>query len=204
LELSGLNSAARQDSVRILVDASKFDVVCLQETKMITIPWQLVLSMLGSEFDNNFICLPSEGASVGILVSWRNHLGTVGAIRVDAHSVSVQFCPSDGSAWWLTCVYGPQQDHDKIQFLQELRDVRAQCSGPWLVLGDFNLIYKEEDKNNSNLNRAMMGRFRRWINDLGVSEIPLQQQQQQQHSLLSQASWGRLEMKLKRDEKQGV
>jgi hypothetical protein len=28
-------------------------------------------------------------------------------------------------------------------------------------------------------------------------------QQQQQHSLLSQASWGRLEMKPKRDEKQG-
>jgi hypothetical protein len=28
-------------------------------------------------------------------------------------------------------------------------------------------------------------------------------QQQQQHSLLSQASWGRLEMKLKRDDKQG-
>jgi hypothetical protein len=28
-----------------------------------------------------------------------------------------------------------------------------------------------------------------------------QQQQQQQHSLLSQASWGRLEMKPKRDEK---
>jgi hypothetical protein len=31
----------------------------------------------------------------------------------------------------------------------------------------------------------------------------MQQQQQQQHSLLSQASWGRLEMKPKRDEKQG-
>jgi hypothetical protein len=29
------------------------------------------------------------------------------------------------------------------------------------------------------------------------------QQQQQQHSLLSQISWGRLEMKHKRDEKQG-
>jgi len=105
--------------------------------------------------------------------TWRIQLGTVGATRVDAHSVSVQFCPSDGSAWWLTCVYGPQQDQDKIQFLQELRDFRVQCSGPWLIVGDFNLIYKEEDKNNSYLNRAMMGRFRRWINDLGVSEIPL-------------------------------
>jgi hypothetical protein len=29
------------------------------------------------------------------------------------------------------------------------------------------------------------------------------QQQQQQHNILSQASWGRLEMKPKRDEKQG-
>jgi hypothetical protein len=36
-----------------------------------------------------------------------------------------------------------------------------------------------------------------------VLEVKQQQQQQQQHSLLSQASWGRLEMKPKRDEKQG-
>jgi hypothetical protein len=36
-----------------------------------------------------------------------------------------------------------------------------------------------------------------------VIPINLQQQQQQQHSLLSQASWGRLEIKPKRDEKQG-
>jgi hypothetical protein len=35
------------------------------------------------------------------------------------------------------------------------------------------------------------------------TEQQQQQQQQQQHSLLSQASWGRLEMKPKRDEKQG-
>jgi hypothetical protein len=35
------------------------------------------------------------------------------------------------------------------------------------------------------------------------SQQQQQQQQQQQHSLLSQASWGRLEMKPKRDEKQG-
>jgi len=42
-----------------------------------------------------------------------------------------------------------------------------------VILGDFNLIYKDEDKNNSNLNRAMMGRFRRLINDLSLKEIPL-------------------------------
>jgi len=41
------------------------------------------------------------------------------------------------------------------------------------VAGDFNLIYRDEDKNNTNLNRALMGRFRRWINDMAVAEIPL-------------------------------
>ena len=70
-------------------------------------------------------------------------------------------------------MYGPQGNDDKIQFLQELRDIRAACPGPWVVAGDFNLIYRDEDKNNANYNRAMMGRFRRFINDLALKEIPL-------------------------------
>lgn len=133
----------------------------------------LVLSMLGSEFVNNYISLPSIGASGGILIAWRARLGTVGASRVDSLSASVQFCSDNGNVWWLTCVYGPQGNNAKIQFLQELRDLHVQCTGPWLVAGDFNLIYKNEDKNNTNLNRAMMGRFRRWINDMAITEIPL-------------------------------
>ena len=35
------------------------------------------------------------------------------------------------------------------------------------------MIYKDEDKNNANYNRASMGRFRRFINDLALKEIPL-------------------------------
>lgn len=84
---------------------------------------------------------------------------------------SVKMCI--GPTWWLTCVYRPQGDDNKLLFLQELRDVRAACHGPWIVLGDFNLIVKAEDKNNDNLNRAMMGRFRRLINDLGLHDVYL-------------------------------
>jgi hypothetical protein len=39
--------------------------------------------------------------------------------------------------------------------------------------GDFNLIFREEDKNNSNINRAMLGDFRRLINSLDLKEIHL-------------------------------
>ena len=44
--------------------------------------------------------------------------------------------------WWLSNVYGPSSNSssEKTAFLQELRDIRAACAGPWLVCGDFNLI----------------------------------------------------------------
>lgn len=70
-------------------------------------------------------------------------------------------------------MYGPQGDDAKVQFLQELREIRLACQGPWLTLSDYNLIINDEDKNNGNLNLAMMGRFCRLINDLGLKELPL-------------------------------
>lgn len=35
------------------------------------------------------------------------------------------------------------------------------------------MIYSSEDKNNDNLNRAMMGHFKRFVNDLDLKELPL-------------------------------
>ena len=100
-------------------------------------------------------------------------LGSALETRVDNFCVSVKFSSTSGTAWWLSCVYGPQGDDNKILFLQELRRIRASCQGPWLVLGDFNLIVNAEEKNNGNLNRAMMGRFRCWINDLELIDVIL-------------------------------
>ena len=80
---------------------------------------------------------------------------------------------SSDVSWWLTSVYGPQSDLDKVHFLDELRMIRSSCSDSWMVCGDFNLIYKAEDKNNSNLNRRMMGCFCRFIDDMELQELSL-------------------------------
>ena len=83
------------------------------------------------------------------------------------------FSEQQGRNWWFTGVYGPQRDDEKALFLQELRDIRALCNGPWLLGGDFNLIYQAADKNNANLVRAMMERFRCFLDDNDLKEIPL-------------------------------
>lgn len=80
---------------------------------------------------------------------------------------------ADGTKWQITVVYGPQGDAEKLQFLQELKTIPRPAHGRWLVLGDFNLIYQAADKNNSNLNRRLMGAFKAVIDELNLKEIGL-------------------------------
>jgi exonuclease III len=69
----GLNSLARQDSVRTLVEATHADIVCLQETKITAMPQQVILSALGLGF-SDLQELPAARASGGIPVAWRNQI----------------------------------------------------------------------------------------------------------------------------------
>ena len=118
----GLNSLSRQDSLRSLVDSSQSDIVCVQETKIAGISRRIILLALGADF-SDYVIVPSTDASGGILIAWRRHISVSRIQRVDNHSVTIQFAAEDGQAWWLTCVYGLQGNEDKIQFLQELRDI---------------------------------------------------------------------------------
>lgn len=70
-------------------------------------------------------------------------------------------------------MYGPSQDAEKADFLEELREVRSHFVEPWALAGDFNMIYSTEDKNNANLDKVLMDRFRRFVNDLELKDIPL-------------------------------
>lgn len=42
-----------------------------------------------------------------------------------------------------------------------------------MIVEDFNLIYKANDKNNNNLNKSLMNSFREAINKCELTEIPL-------------------------------
>jgi hypothetical protein len=74
----------------------------------------------------------------------------------------------------LTVVYGTSDDVVKEKFLDELLSISLNSQVQWVVLGDFNLIYKARDKNNLNLNRQLMGRFRRSLDMCELFEFALQ------------------------------
>ncbi|MFS9531566.1 endonuclease/exonuclease/phosphatase family protein, partial [Klebsiella pneumoniae] len=66
---------------------------------------------------------------------------------------------------------GPQPDTDKIKVLAELRSIHALLTGPWIIVGDFNLLLHASDKNNVNINQRNLGRFRRFVVDLQLKDI---------------------------------
>lgn len=46
-------------------------------------------------------------------------------------------------------------------------------SGPWILLGDFNLVRGAADKNNGQLNAPLATTFNDYIQRLGVTEVQL-------------------------------
>jgi hypothetical protein len=70
-------------------------------------------------------------------------------------------------------VYGPQLNVDKQAFLEELAHFRDASPGLWLICGDFNMIYRAQDKSNGRLDRRCMRRFRNFLNHCHLEEIEL-------------------------------
>lgn len=52
------------------------------------------------------------------------------------HALTTKASAPDRTPWWVTVVYGPQEEAAKIEFLQEIRDLRVGCLGPWMICGD--------------------------------------------------------------------
>jgi len=61
-----------------------------------------------------------------------------------------------------------------MNFLAELISCQPTQPTPWICLGDFKLIYEARDKNNGNINRALMSRFRRALDASELFELRLQ------------------------------
>nr|TKW15366.1 hypothetical protein SEVIR_5G233400v2 [Setaria viridis] len=169
----GLNARTRRDSLREVVHDANASIVCLQETKLAVISPFLLSEMLGSNFAS-YSYLPSSGVSGGVLIACRSPEITCAAIETGNYSVTVSITTgAQTQPWCLTSVYGPQPDEDKIVFLDELRSIHSRITGPWMNVGDFNLILCASDKSNDYLNRRNMGRFRRFVNELQLKDVYL-------------------------------
>jgi exonuclease III len=168
----GLNARSHRDSIRELVMSEHVSLICLQETKMSVISDYDVVQILGLGFD--YFYLPAVHTRGGILVTW--HSASWVVTNMSSRCFSVSLCvrsESRVSEWWLSSIYGPTSDEDKPTFLEELHELSQVRYGPWMLCGDFNMVYRVQDKNNDRLDRRM-GQFRRFLNVAALKELHLE------------------------------
>ncbi|KAJ1273852.1 hypothetical protein BS78_05G016600 [Paspalum vaginatum] len=93
---------------------------------------------------------------------------------VRRHTLTCSFSlPSNDLQLTITNVYAPADHSETSDFLEILEEIHPQIVGPWLVVGDFNLIRDASDKNNPNLNLSLCRSFNDTIHNIGVQELPL-------------------------------
>lgn len=150
----GLNSRARRNAVRDVAEQQRASIVCLQETKIQNFHVSMNIDTSGIDFD--YAYLPAAGTAGGVCVAWRRDLWGASPPDVRRFFVTLRLTPLNGpgDSWCLTNVYGPTNHADKDDFLQVRRDVHANYLGPWLLCGDFNMIYQACDKNSDRLHRG--------------------------------------------------
>lgn len=170
----GLNKVARRQVVKDLVSDHQGTIVCLQETKLAQVDDAAICETLGPQFLGNYATLPAEGVRGGILLGFSQDHYQMQNVDIRRYTISATVRRKvDNGVWTVTGVYGPQSDGDKLQFLEEIRAVKQLALQSWTILGDFNMIYRACDKNNSRVNHRLMNRFRWVLDELELKELHL-------------------------------
>jgi hypothetical protein len=86
---------------------------------------------------------PPSGSKGGLLLAWC-HGVDIECILASVNIINVR-CYSNppNYPWLLSCIYGPLAKQHKPMFWDSLLDVGMGYHGPWLCVGDFNMILSD-------------------------------------------------------------
>jgi hypothetical protein len=84
----------------------------------------------------------------GVVTAWDNTMLDLTSSISQSFSLTTTFSShlTDGPLT-ITNVYAPSNHQDSPTFLAELGDRLPSVSGPWLLVGDFNMLRGAADKN---------------------------------------------------------
>ena len=121
--------------------------MCQQETKRDSFDLAFIKKFCPAKL-NDFAFVPSVGASGGMIICWDNGLFDGHLSFSNNFVVSVDFYSRhNGDSRTFTNIYAPCTPMGKCQFIDWFKNVKVPDDIHWLIVGDFNLIGKPEDRN---------------------------------------------------------
>lgn len=171
--IRGLGGIEKRRAVKENCCKYKLDVVVLQETKKAKFSPLLMCSVVGRDL-LAWCIIPSCGTMGGVLLVW--DLSVVDKIDelVGSFSISIVFKEMAlGFQWMFTGIYGPSSPYNRHLFWEELFDVRDYWQGPWVIGGDFNVIWFVHEKSTPTWVTRSMRDFGAFVNECSVQDCPI-------------------------------
>lgn len=78
---------------------------------------------------------------------------------------------STGNMLTMTSVYGPSQDNQQIQFIEELRGLVELIQTPWALVGDFNVVRFLNERFRDIRGMDLMCLFNNLVREIGIVDI---------------------------------
>jgi len=162
----GLSSSR---AVRSLLDVQKKvrpDVCFLSETHLDKAKAEKVRRRAG--FDK-MIVHESNGRSGGLLLMWREEV----KIRMKGiiHNYIDVLIEDDGG-WRFTGIYGEPEWNQKGRTFDAIRSIKGDMSVPWLLMGDFNeILYNSEKEGGRPRTQRQMQAFHDVLSDCELNDM---------------------------------
>jgi exonuclease III len=140
----GLSDQGRKDTVHAFLADTLCHIACIQETKLDYID-QHTASYIGGFRLRSFAHRPAIGTRGGILLLWNDDHVEVSNIHLGTHLISAKVViRSCGTSFKLTTVYGPTDNTEKEEFLNEAIAAKPADDSKWLIIGDSTLFTKRK------------------------------------------------------------
>ncbi|XP_077251404.1 uncharacterized protein LOC143890568 [Tasmannia lanceolata] len=119
--------------------------------------------------------MDARGSSGGIIIIWKDNIFDRLDYVINEHSISIRFrCRARGCQWLMTTVYGPSRARERRLLWPELKSIRDQWQGAWLIGGDFNTVRFPLEKNRGGSIRTSMQRLSNFIQESELVDLPLE------------------------------
>ncbi|CAM0881391.1 unnamed protein product [Alopecurus aequalis] len=149
-------------------------VLCLQETKLASVTPPPKLRSFLPPYLSEHAAVDASGSRGGVLTAWDPRVLALTTTTRNTYSISTSFqSTTSDTTFMITNVYAPSDHTFTDEFVAEMTSLLPLVSGPWIILGDFNLLRRPSDKNNANFNHSLAAKFNAMIHAMGLFELPL-------------------------------
>jgi exonuclease III len=144
------------------------DVFFLSETHLTKARAVTIKKKLGYD---HMIESESDGRSGGLLMLWKKELN-VTSFSVHTNYLDIRIDENTANAWRITGFYGEPSGERKHLSWDYLRDLHGMYALPWLVIGDFNEILSNSEKEGGNLRpQRCMQQFRDALTHCNLTDL---------------------------------